>query len=127
MRSRCEAAASKCAQLDVFVSVSEDVIEVVSDLAASPLRADPPPSFDGRNAEDLNGKSVVSLSAQWELPEQWGVDAEALGWNPREVLLEAERFRQYWTQGKGSGQRRAVKGWRQSWSNWLGKAAERKR
>lgn len=97
-------------------------------LADSSLRTEPPPppSFDGKNAEVLNGKSVVSLSDRWELPESWGVDAEALGWQPREVLLEAEKFRQYWTAGKGTGTRRAVKGWRQSWSNWLGKAAERK-
>ena len=99
-----------------------------SELAVSPLRADPPPPppFDGKNAETLNGKSVVALSPQWELPEAWGVDAEALGWEPREVLHEAEKFRQYWIAGRGSGTRRNVKGWRQTWSNWLGKAAERK-
>lgn len=92
--------------------------------SAPPL---PPPDFTGENAEALNGKAVVALAARWELPEQWGIDAEALGWKPREVLLEAEKFRQYWTTGKGANTRRAVKGWRQTWSNWLGKAAERKR
>ena len=100
-----------------------------SELAESPPKgADPPPPppFDGNNAKALNGKCVVSLSPGWELPEDWGVDAEALGWQPKEVLYEAEKFRQYWTAGKGIGTRRAVKGWRQTWSNWLGKAAERK-
>ena len=100
-----------------------------SELAEPPPKgADPPPPppFDGNNAKALNGKCVVSLSPGWELPEDWGVDAEALGWQPKEVLYEAEKFRQYWTAGKGIGTRRAVKGWRQSWSNWLGKAAERK-
>lgn len=99
-----------------------------TELPASSLRSDPapPPPFDGKNAQALNGKSVVALSPQWELPEAWGVDAEALGWEPREVLFEAEKFRQYWTAGKGTGTRRAVKSWRQTWSNWLGKAAERK-
>ena len=86
-----------------------------------------PPDFDGSNGETLNGRSVVKLAAGWELPDQWGLDAEALGWKPREVLQEAEKFRQYWTAGKGAGTRRAVKGWRQSWSNWMAKAAEAKR
>lgn len=86
----------------------------------------PPPAFDGLNAETLNGKAVVPLSAEWQLPEDWGLDAEALGWKPGEVVHEAEKFRQYWTAGKGSGTRRAVRGWRQTWSNWLSKAAERK-
>ena len=98
--------------------------------AGSAQSTDPPaspPDFDGNNAEALNGKAVVALSASWELPEAWGVDAEALGWKPGEVLHEAEKFRQYWTAGKGAGTRRGVKGWRQGWSAWLGKAAETKR
>ncbi len=87
----------------------------------------PPPAFDGNNAEALNGKSVVPIAAGWELPEQWGIDAESLGWKPGEVLREAEKFRQYWTAGKGTGTRRSVKGWRQTWSNWLDKAAKDRR
>jgi hypothetical protein len=82
----------------------------------------PPPAFDGTNAETLNGKAVVALASTFDLPEAWGFDAEALGFKPIEVNREAERFRQYWTVGKGKGTRRSVKGWRQSWSNWLGKA-----
>jgi hypothetical protein len=82
----------------------------------------PPPDFDGSNAQTLNGKAVVALSAAFDLPADWGLDAEALGFKPTEVNREAERFRQYWTAGKGKGARRSVKGWRQSWSNWLGKA-----
>ena len=101
-----------------------------SEVAAPAAGAGPPttpPDFDGRNAEALNGKAVVPISASWELPEQWGIDAESLGWKPGEVLREAEKFRQYWTAGKGSGTRRAVKGWRQTWSNWLEKAAKDRR
>jgi hypothetical protein len=84
----------------------------------------PPPDFDGKNAETLNGKAVVQLATGWELPERWGIDAEALGWKPSEVLLQAEKFRQYWTAGRGQGTRRSVKGWRQTWSTWLDKAAK---
>ncbi len=84
----------------------------------------PPPDFDGKNAEVLNGKAVVAIAPGFELPDQWGFDAEALGFKPPEVLRQAEKFRQYWTAGKGSGTRRSVKGWRQTWSNWLDKAAK---
>jgi hypothetical protein len=97
---------------------------------AALLRIVPPPppsAFDGNNAGQLNGKALAALATTWELPEAWGVDAEALGWKPTEVLHEAERFRQYWVTGKGAGTRRSVKGWRQSWSNWLGKAERMQR
>jgi hypothetical protein len=88
----------------------------------------PPPAFEGdSNATALNGKAVARLAAGWELPTQWGLDAEALGWKRVEVLREAERFRQYWTTGAGQGTRRSVKGWRQTWSNWLGKAERMQR
>lgn len=83
----------------------------------------PPPAFDGTNAEALNGKAVVAIASSFALPEPWGIDAEALGFKPAEVMREGEKFRQYWVDGKGKGTRRSVKGWRQTWSNWLDKAA----
>ena len=85
---------------------------------------EPPPPFDGENAEVLNRNAIVTLATAWELPEEWGLDAERLGWKPAEVIRQSERFRQYWTQGRGQGTRRSVKGWRQTWSNWLEKAAK---
>lgn len=87
----------------------------------------PPPPFDGLNADVLNGKAVVPLAAGFELPAQWGLDALALGFTDTEVLREAERMRQWATEGKGKGTRRSVKGWRQTWSNWLAKAAKEAR
>ena len=101
--------------------------EKVAEPRQSASPPSPPPPFDGSNAEALNGKSVVSIAPNWELPGDWGEDAEALGWQPSEVLREAEKFRQYWVAGNGAGKRRNVKGWRQSWSNWLAKAAEQRR
>jgi hypothetical protein len=91
------------------------------------LRAAPPPApcFDGSNEKTLGKRSLVAISSSFELPEEWGFDAEALGFKSSEILLEAEKFRQYWTAGKGAGKRRGLKTWRQSWSNWLAKAAER--
>lgn len=94
-----------------------------SGAAPSAAPPTPPPAFDGLNANALNGKAIVPLSEQFELPEDWGNAALALGFKEGEALREAERFRQYWTQGNGKGKRRNVKGWRQSWSNWLAKAA----
>lgn len=83
----------------------------------------PLPDFNGLNAELFPGKAVAALAVDFDLPEEWGVDAERLGWRPADVARQAERFRQYWVSGKGKGTRRAVKGWRQTWSNWLEKAA----
>ena len=94
-----------------------------SGAAQSAAPPTPPPAFDGLNAEAFNGKSIAPISAGFELPEGWGNDALALGFTGSTVLREAEKFRQYWTEGKGKGTRRSVKGWRQSWSNWLDKAA----
>lgn len=127
MLSTCAADAKQTpsnAHLDVFVFEGVSVSEGVVGGAAQDAAPQPPPPFDGTNAEILHGKAVVPIAASFELPEDWGVDAEALGWKPAEVLREAEKFRQYWTAGKGQGKRRAVKGWRQTWSNWLAKAAQ---
>jgi Helix-turn-helix domain len=97
-------------------------------IAASVHAPTPPAPFLGdENIEALNGRNVVALADKWELPMQWGLDSEALGWKPGDVLKESEKFRQYWTAGKGAGTRRSVKGWRQSWSNWLSNAEKYKR
>lgn len=96
--------------------------------SASSLPPPTPPDFRGdANAGAIKPAALVLLAQTWELPEAWGMDAEALGWKPAEVIREAERFRQYWTAGKGAGKRRSVRGWRQSWSNWLGKAERDRR
>lgn len=81
------------------------------------------PAFNGDpNLQDFNAKQRPALASEWELPEEWGNDAERLGWKVNQILKESEKYRQYWTTGKGAGTRRTIKGWRQSWSNWLSKA-----
>lgn len=83
----------------------------------------PPPAFIGdENISEIPGRAIVALDPRWELPEAWGLDAEALGWKPPEIIREAEKFRQHWVVGKGAGTRRGIKGWRSSWSNWLANA-----
>lgn len=118
---------SSSSSSSLLTSFGEDNLLPLVGGSGSALRTTPEPApappFDGQNAEVLNGKSIVPLAAGWELPEPWGVDAEALGWKPADVLKEAEKFRQYWVSGRGAGQRRSVRGWRQSWSTWLDKAA----
>jgi hypothetical protein len=97
--------------------------EKTRDSGASPSAKLPPPSFAGDvNLETIQPRAIVALSPDWELPQAWGVDAERLGWPGGAILKEAEKFRQYWVSGKGAGKRRTVKGWRQSWSNWIAKA-----
>lgn len=90
---------------------------------AAPALLPPPPAYLGeKNEPDIPAKAKVPLDAAWELPTAWGEDAERLGFAPAEILHQSEKFRQYWTAGKGAGTRRGIKGWRQSWSNWLGNA-----
>lgn len=82
----------------------------------------PAPFLGDVNLETFDAKTRSALGPGWELPAQWGFDAEALGWKPAEIIKEAEKFRQYFVSGKGKGTRRSIKGWRQSWSNWLSNA-----
>jgi len=81
-----------------------------------------PPFIGDEGIDSIPARALVAIAPDWELPEAWGKDAERLGWSGGRILKEAERFRQYWVSGKGQGKRRTLKGWRQSWSNWLGKA-----
>lgn len=109
-------------------TIREPSVEPSQKRKAEPAQSPAPPSFAGDvNLEALNGRHVVPLAAEWELPDRWGLDAEALGWLPADVLKESEKFRQYWVSGKGAGTRRSVKGWRQSWSNWMANAERYRR
>lgn len=123
-----------------FLNPEEDSPPVASSGGPTPPRkvskAHPPnppnppnplPAFDGNNAAALNGHAIVPIATTFELPDTWGTDAEALGWQAAQVLREAEKFRQYWTVGNGAGKRRSVRGWRQTWSNWLAKAEKEQR
>jgi hypothetical protein len=102
---------------------------LIPDSLSKQVAASPPPArspaasspvqFSGLNAETIDSKAVVRLSADFDLPAEWGKDAMSLGWSRGGILRESERFRQYYVVGKGAGSKRGVKGWRQAWSNWL--------
>lgn len=82
----------------------------------------PSPSFLGdENETQIPARRLVTLSAEFSLPRQWGMDAEALGWPRERIIRLAEKFRQYYVAGKGLDTKLTVKGWRQKWSNWLTK------
>lgn len=99
-----------------------DVIEDERDSGVAHLAQLPPAFLGDENSGQINPKARVVLASAWELPSAWGIDAESLGWRPDQILRESEKFRQYWVAGKGQGTRRTLKGWRQSWSNWLSNA-----
>ncbi len=90
-----------------------------TDSGSAQAQTPPPPYLGDENEPEIPTRAKVLLADAWELPEAWGRDAEALGWSPAEIIREAEKFRQYYVAGKGGGTRRGLKGWRQSWSNWL--------
>lgn len=80
---------------------------------------------------DSSGRGPSARGPATPLPEAWLPTANErdyarkLGLSDGDVDREAVKFRAYWTTGRGSGQRRSAKGWRQSWQNWIAKASER--
>ena len=64
------------------------------------------------------------LSPEWELSEDLGSFAEGMGMKRSEVLLEEEKFKDYWTSKAGAS---AVKmNWDSVWKNWVRNAIEYK-
>ena len=122
--TRCHAESRRVTQSHDRGEESREDIPSLSEKAGGlALVAQLPPPFSGdTNESSIPPRARVMLASGCELPESWGTEAEALGWQPAEILKESEKFRQYFVSGKGLGTRRSVKGWRQSWSNWLGNA-----
>lgn len=121
----CLAMSSLSTDVPVDVPVPVDVERKEVGSLAQALATPPPALLEllgDENESQIPKRALVLLSAKFDLPSLWGQDAEALGWSVGDILREAEKFRQYWVSGKGSGKRRSVKGWRQSWANWLSKA-----
>jgi len=100
------------------------------DAKKSPPRPPPRPFFDfhGDDWREIPPKALVALADDWVLTDEWGEYAVRLGWEAKEILQEAEKFKSYWLHGKGSTTagcpRKSVRGWRTAWSNWLSNAAK---
>lgn len=89
----------------------------------------PVPDWNGDNHAEIPTAALVFLSVEprWGLPEDLFETSKNLGWNDEQIYQEIEGYFAYWRQGKGSGKRKTVKGWKQAWLNWLSIAAQRKK
>lgn len=63
------------------------------------------------------------LAENWALPEEWGQWAEGRGLSYDQVILEEDKFRNYWHAKAGQGA--AKLDWFATWRNWIFSAAER--
>ena len=89
----------------------------------------PVPDWNGDNHADIPPAALVKLSAdpRWGLPDDLFAHTQTLGWEETKIFDEIEKFFGYWHMGKGSGKRKSVKGWKQSWLNWIKIAANDQR
>lgn len=74
-----------------------------------------------KTPEKKNGER---LSRGWELPEEWGKWAEEQGLSYDEIVLQCDKFKDYWIAKAG---KMAVKlDWQATWRNWIRTYLERK-
>lgn len=57
------------------------------------------------------------LPEDWQLPREWGEWAVSRGWEPDEVIDEAETFRDYWI--SQPGQKGVKLDWGATWRTWV--------
>lgn len=67
-------------------------------------------------------KRATRLSPEWELPTEWGEWAQSLGMSIEEILLEEEKFRDYWISKAGA--MAAKQDWQATWRNWIRRKLE---
>ena len=67
-------------------------------------------------------KKATQLPSDFELPEEWGEWAEGLGMTFDQIVLESEKFKDYW---HGTGKPKAD--WQATWRNWIRSHLERKK
>lgn len=81
-------------------------------------------SLSGQKTEIV--KKQVSrgtrLSPDWMLPSEWGHWALKLGMTREAILIEEEKFRDYWIAKTGSSATKAD--WQATWRNWIRKKLE---
>ncbi len=89
----------------------------------------PPVDFDSHGEAASSAKpeakpkgQVAALSEDWSLSEEWREIAKDRGWGETAIDKQAMKFRQYFCFGKGTDKKRSVRGWKQTWLNWLDRA-----
>jgi hypothetical protein len=70
-----------------------------------------------------SGSRGTRLPADWTPPENCAAYAASLGMPPNQIMLEAEKFRNYWTAKSGAGATK--RDWAATWRNWILNTMER--
>ena len=83
------------------------------------------PDWDGDNHAEIPQAALIRLTPGLKMPDDWFNYAERLGWPEGRIFDEFDKLKAWATIGKGHKNRRSVKGWNQTWINWVGKASER--
>lgn len=81
-----------------------------------------PATVENKQLAKARSPKGSRLSKDWVLPKDWGNWALEKGLPRDKVILEAEKFRNYWTSKSGSGATKVD--WMATWHNWILKACE---
>lgn len=83
-------------------------------LLSSPSLQKNPPIGGQKKVPPTRGSR---LEGGWKLPTEWGIWAEGEGLTQKEILLQEQKFRDYWIAKAGAA---AVKmDWQATWRNWI--------
>lgn len=105
-------------------TINHKPIEVFSTPTAKAVEL-PPPTIQFFDIDDLGknpSKGLLRWSREYGVPEEWCKHLLEMGWELDEIVKESIKFSEYWVAGKGGDPRKSVKGWRQTWNNWMSNA-----
>ena len=105
---------------ETFRNVTETT-QTDKDISLTEINTETPASDSGSRSKR---ETAVALSIDWKASEEQISFAGKMGLVNGSIEREVIKFRAYWTNGKGSGTRRTVKGWNQTWMNWIEKASK---
>ena len=108
---------------------TDETLQTVSETDATPTGQD-------KTVHNITSVEVVATAPRKRepkapLPRDWVADeidiafAVRMGLSPAEIAREQTKFAAYWTDGKGQGEQRTLRGWRSSWQRWISNVAER--
>lgn len=80
-----------------------------------------PPELPDKKIREKTARGS-RLPADWELDTEWGEWAESLGMTMAQIILEADKFKDYWVALPGP---KATKtNWEATWRNWIRRCLE---